>query len=91
MARWRLWLGRLLVLPLAAMSGGLLFSVYRSLVTGQLTAFSTGWRSSSREILFADSPLLFSFFLLLSAAFACALVAVTVLVARLFLRKTRAT
>ena len=89
MERWRLWLGRLLIVPLAAMSGGLLFALYRVVVTGQITAFSRGWASSSRVIYFANSPVWFLFFFLLTVMLTCSVIFVTVVVIRMVLKKSR--
>ncbi len=89
MERWRLWLGRLLIVPLAAMSGGLLFVLYRVVVTGQITASSRGWASSSRVIYFANSPVWFLFFFLLTVMLTCVIIFVTVVVVRLVFKKSR--
>ena len=87
--RWRLWLCRLLILPLAAMSGGLLLVLYRAVVTGHITAVSRGYRSSSRVIYFADSPVWFLFFFLLTVMLTCLIIFVTVVVVRLVFKKSR--
>ena len=87
--RWRLWLCRLLIVPLAAMSGGLLFVLYRAVVTGHITAVSRGWASSDRVIYFADSPVWFLFFFLLTVMLTCSVIFVTVVVVRLVIKKSR--
>ena len=89
MERWRLWLCRLLIVPLAAMSGGLLFVLYRAVVTGQITMVSRGWKSSDRVIYFADSPAWFLVSFLLTVMFTCAVIFVTVVVVRLAFKKSR--
>ena len=87
--RWRLWLCRLLILPLAAMSGGLLLVLYRAVVTGHITAVSRRWGSSDRVIYFADSPVWFLFFFLLTVMLTCSVIFVTVVVIRMVLKKSR--
>ena len=88
--RWRLWLCRLLILPLAATSGGFLFVLYRIVVTGQITTVSKGYVSPpSRVIYFADSPVWFSIYFLLPVMFTCVIIFVTVLVVRLAFKKSR--
>jgi hypothetical protein len=87
--RWRLWLCRLLILPIVAMSGGLLLVLYRAVVTGHITAVSRGWKSSSRVIYFADSPIWFLLFFLLMVMFTCLVIFVTVVVVRLAFKKSR--
>jgi hypothetical protein len=87
--RWRLWLCRLLILPIAAMSGGLLLVLYRAVVTGHITAVSRGWKSSDRVIYFADSPVRFLFFFLLTVMLSCGVIFVTVVVVRLAFKKSR--
>lgn len=87
--RWRLWLCRLLILPLAAMSGGLLLVLYRAVVTGHITAVSRGWKSSDRVIYFADSPVGFSLYFLLMVIFTCVVIFVTVVVIRMVVKKSR--
>ena len=89
MERWRLWLCRLLIVPLAAMSGGLLFVLYRAVVTGHITAVSRGWASSDRVIYFADSPVRFLLFFLLTVMLTCSVIFVTVVVIRMVLKKSR--
>ncbi len=88
-ARWRLWLCRLLIVPLAAMSGALLLVLYRAVVTGHITAVSRGWKSSDRVIYFADSPIWFLFFFLLTVMLTCGVIFVTVVVVRLVFKKSR--
>ncbi len=87
--RWRLWLCRLLIIPLAAMSGGLLLVLYRAVVTGHITAVSRGWKSSDRVIYFADSPVGFLLYFLLIVIFTCVVILVTVVVIRMALKKSR--
>jgi hypothetical protein len=87
--RWRLWLCRLLILPLAAMSGGLLLVLYRAVVTGHITAVSRGWASSDRVIYFADSPVGFLSFFLVTVMLTCSFIFVTVVVIRMVLKKSR--
>ena len=87
--RWRLWLCRLLIAPLAAMSGGLLLVLYRAVVTGHITAVSRGWASSDRVIYFADSPVGFLLYFLLIVIFTCVVILVTVVVIRMALKKSR--
>ena len=87
--RWRLWLCRLLILPIAAMSGGLLLVLYRAVVTGHITAVSRRWGSSDRVIYFADSPVWFLLFFLLTVMLTCSVIFVTVVVIRMALKKSR--
>ena len=87
--RWRLWLCRLLIAPLAAMSGGLLLVLYRAVVTGHITAVSRGWASSDRVIYFADSPVGFLLYFMLIVIFTCVVILVTVVVIRMALKKSR--
>ena len=87
--RWRLWLCRLLIAPLAAMSGGLLLVLYRAVVTGHITAVSRRWKSSDRVIYFADSPVGFLLYFLLIVIFTCVVILVTVVVIRMALKKSR--
>lgn len=87
--RWRLWLCRLLILPLAAMSGGLLLVLYRAVVTGHITAVSRRWGSSDRVIYFADSPVGFLLYFLLIVIFTCVVILVTVVVIRMVVKKSR--
>lgn len=86
-ARWRLWLGRFLLIPLIAMWGGLLIVLGRALESGEITTVSR--RGSSRTYAFEDSPVLFSIFFGLPALLAIGLIVVTVVVARLSFPKTR--
>jgi hypothetical protein len=90
MRRWQAWLGLFLVIPLAAMSGAVAFLVYRQAVTGQLSTVVKGYGYTSRTIVFADRPASFLLMLAMHAAFAAMLVAVTVIVARLSIRRLRA-
>ena len=90
MRRWQAWLALLLVAPLAALSGAVAFAVYRQAVTGQLATGVNGYGYTSRTIVFADRPASFLLFLAMHAAFAAMLIAVTVLVARLAIRRLRA-
>ena len=87
--RWALWLGRFLLIPLIAMSGGLVFALCRTVVTGEIVAFSRGWRNSSRFIYFAESPVLFLFFFTLAAAVTGVVIFSTVVLVRLVFKKTR--
>ena len=90
--RWRLWLGiwlgRILLIPLAAMSGGLVFALYRVLVTGKINTVSRGYRGSSSVYTFAESPVLFLVFFALFAALAGLVIFVTVFVARRVTKRT---
>ena len=87
--RWKTWLGLLMVVPLAAGSGALLYGLYRHLDTGQLETVVKGYGYTGRTVVFADRPGTFVFFFVMHALFALALVAVTVLVARLSVRRLR--
>ena len=84
--RWRLWLGiwlgRFLIIPLAAMSGGLVFALSRVLVTGKINTVSRGFRSSSSVYTFAENPVLFLVFFALFAVLTGLVIFVTVFVAR---------
>ena len=71
------------------MSGGLLFALYRAVVTGHITAVSRGWASSDRVIYFVDSPVRFLLFFLLMVIFTCLVILVTVVVIRMVLKKSR--
>ena len=87
--RWALWLGRFLLIPLTAMSGGLVFALCRTVMTGEIVAFSKGWStSSSRFIYFAESPVWFLFFFTLAAAVTGVVIFTTFVLARLVFKKT---
>lgn len=87
--RWRLWLGRLLLIPLAAMTGGLIFGLYRAAVTGEISAVSKGYIVSSRVYNFAESPVGFLLIFSLVLALTGLVIFVTVLVVRLVITKPR--
>lgn len=80
--RWRVWLGRLILLPLIAFSAGFVFVLYRAVATGQITAISRGYQSSSRVYYFSDSPISFLVVFTFAAALAGLIIFVTYLVAR---------
>jgi len=88
---WKLWLGALLVIPLSAASGAMIyFGLYRSIVTGQITAMSKGWQGSSSVIYFAENPIWFSFSWALTALMAASLVILTLVMVRLVYTRSRA-
>jgi hypothetical protein len=88
-SRWRGWLGLFLVIPLSALSAALLFGLYRHILTGQLSTVAKGYGATSRTILFSESPILFTVFLVFHAAFAVVIILVTVVVARLSVKGLR--
>ena len=80
--RWRLWLGRFLLIPLGAMSGGLIFGLYRAVLTGEMNTVSKGYRVSSSVYQFSETPFMFLFFFGLYLALTGVVIFVTVIVAR---------
>lgn len=89
MERWRLWLGRIVLIPLTAMSGGMIFALYRVLVSGEITTVSRGYRVISRTHYFTESPVMFVVAFAFHAALAGLIIFVTVLVARRVIKGTR--
>ena len=87
--RWRLWLGRIVFIPLTAMSVGMIFALYRVLASGEITTVSRGYRASSRVYYFAESPVMFVVAFAFHAALAGVIIFVTVFVARRFFKRTR--
>ena len=72
------------------MSGGLVFALWRTVVTGEIITFSRGWATSSgRFIYFAESPVLFLLFFTLAAAVTGVVIFTTIVLARLVFKKTR--
>jgi hypothetical protein len=87
---WRLWLGRLLLVPLVALSGGFAYVLFMVAARGEINTLSKGWAPvPSRTVQFAESPLLFSFYFLLLATLTGLIIFVTFVVARMVIRKTR--
>lgn len=80
--RWRLWLGRIMLLPLVAMSGGFFFALYTVLVRGEITVVSRGYRSTSRSYTWDEHPVAFVLSFSLYTALALLLVFATGLIAR---------
>jgi uncharacterized membrane protein len=80
----------LLLVPLTAASGGMLFALYLHVVTGQLNTAAKSYGSTSRTIIFAKSPVWFSVFFGLHALVAALVILVTVVVARLSVKLLRA-
>lgn len=89
MERWRLWLGRILIIPLIAMSGGIVFALYRVLVSGEINTVSRGYRVTSRVYYFAESPVMFLVAFAFHAALAGLIIFVTVFVVRRVIKGTR--
>lgn len=87
--KWRAWLGVLLLVPLTAASGGMLYGLYLHVVTGQLNTVASSYGTTSRTITFAESPVSFLVFFALHALLAAAVIFVTVVVARLSVRRLR--
>lgn len=79
----------LLVVPLTAASGGMLFGLYLALTSGMLRSASRNFGPSSTTISFAESPFWFVVFLLLQAAIAATLIVMTWIMARLALKAVR--
>ena len=88
---WRLWLGRILIIPLCAMSGGMIFALYKILVAGEIHYTSRGYRPISRVYSFDESPVSFLLFFALYAALAGVIIFVTIHVARRFAKGTQPT
>lgn len=84
---WAVWLGRLLLIPLAAASGGMIYGVVLHAVTGQLTTVGKSYGSTSSTIRFVDSPVLFIVFLALEAAVTVAIILATVALSRLVFKR----
>ena len=89
-SRWKAWLGLFLLIPLAGASGGMLFGLYRHVVTGQLSTVAKSFGTTSRTLSFAESPVWFLVFFILHAALAALVIFVTVVVARLSVQRLRA-
>jgi hypothetical protein len=87
--RWAIWLGRFLVLPLAAASGGMLYGLYRMVVTGQFDTVAKSYGTTSRTVSFAESPVWFLFYVVLVAALTALVILVTVVMAKLTFRQRR--
>jgi cobalamin synthase len=87
--RWRVWLGMFLLIPLTAASGGMLFGLYRHVATGQLNTVAKSYGATSRTIYFAESPVWFLMTFIFHAAFTAFIIFVTVVVARLVLKRRR--
>ena len=75
-------------MPLAAMSGGLIFGLYRAVVTGEMSTVSKGYRVSSSVYQFAETPFMFLFFFGLYLALTGFVSFATVIVARRVMRRT---
>lgn len=82
MERWRLWLGRILLIPLVAMSGAMVFGLYHVLERGEIQTVARGFRVSSSAYTFRDNPVSFILVFALFAALAGLIIFVTVLVAK---------
>ena len=78
-----------LLVPIAAASVGFLYALYLGLTTGNLTTVSKGFRATSATVRFAESPIWFSVFFLLTAAFAATFIIGTLALARLAYRQLR--
>jgi hypothetical protein len=77
-------------MPLAGATAAIVyFGLYRSFVTGKITATSKGWTGSSSVIAFADSPVWFVISWILTALMAAGLIVTTVILARLILSRRR--
>jgi hypothetical protein len=80
--RWRLWLGRLILLPLVAMVGAFIYALYTDLMRGEITVVSRGYRSTSRSYTWDEHPIAFVLSFSLYTALALLLLFATWLVAR---------
>jgi len=85
--RWAAWIGRLLLIPLIAACGGMLFGLYRFAVTGQLSTVSRNFGPASTTIYFSEHPVWFSVLFVLWSAVTAILIVTTVVMARLFFRQ----
>lgn len=85
--RWAVWLGRLLLIPLTAASGGMVFGLYRHVATGQLSTVAKSYGATSRTINFAETPVWFLAFFVLHAAITALVIVVTVVVGRLVFKR----
>jgi cobalamin synthase len=86
---WAAWCLVVLLIPLTAASCGLLYSLYLHASTGKLSTVAKGIGRTSREISFAESPVWFAVFFVLTAALAAFIVVVTVVCAKLAYRHLR--
>jgi hypothetical protein len=85
---WRLWLGRILLIPLVAFSGSFVYALGLVLLRGELTPVSRGWKQTSgKAIQFAEDPFLFSLFFLLMVMLAGLIIFATFLVAKKVIRR----
>lgn len=85
--RWGVWLLRLLLIPMAGAAGGMIFGLYRVVATGRLGSPGRNFGPASNTIVFADSPVWFSVFFVLYAAFAAILIAGILVLVRLAFRQ----
>jgi hypothetical protein len=83
------WVLVVLLIPIAAASLGFVYAIYLGLTTGRLNTVAKGFRASSSTVSFAESPISFSVFLLLTAALAATFIIVTFVLARLAIRHLR--
>ena len=72
-----------------AMSGGMVFGLYRVLASGEINTVSKGYRAASRHYSLAENPGMFIFAFVFHAAFAGAIIVVTVYLIRRVFRGTR--
>jgi lysylphosphatidylglycerol synthetase-like protein (DUF2156 family) len=87
--RWAAWTLVVLLVPLGAASIGFIYALYLALVTGSLTTVAKGFRATSTTVRLAESPIWFSVFFVLTAAFAAVFIIGTVVLARLAYRHLR--
>ncbi len=83
------WVLVVLLIPIAAASLGFVYALYLGLTTGRLNTVAKGFRASSSTVSFTESPVLFSVFLLLTAALAATFIIATFVLARLAIRHLR--
>ncbi len=77
------WVLVVLLIPIAGASLGFIYSIYIGLTTGRLNTVAKGFRATSSTVSFAESPVWFSVFTLLNAAFAAVFFIVALVLARL--------
>jgi hypothetical protein len=71
---------------MAGASLGFMYSIYIGLTTGRLNTVTKGFRATSSAVSFAESPVWFSVFTLLNAAFAAAFFIGTLVLGKLAYR-----
>ncbi len=77
------WVLVVLLIPIAGASFGFMYSIFIGLTTGRLTTVAKGFRATSSAVSYAESPIWFSVFTLLNAAFAATFFILALVLARL--------